>query len=378
MALAKTKSDSLSIAHYDVKHIDFKYGRMQVTIKVAGAHKTVLDTVNLYNKPQRIAFISEVSVVLGQPKAKTEAEVFSLISSIENREATAFVPDSESDAMGKPVRRVLKDPKVIALLFEQFHIVHYPVIEDLFLAYLAVLSRKTRHPILISMAEDHPLFGLLRECCPSEVDLSRSISSDTSAGRLSFQPYECTDEDETFQDRTLDDFYRVFKRPEAILFFHTLFRMVGPVMIVMDPKRCVIPESLPKRLSILYVQALEAVALLRQFQKEALAHETIGPYFDVDDVDREITDRIIVPILRRLTSDLSPSARRLLEQIRGHCILTQSLVFTRRDIREKYDWEPTALHRQLHILSRLDYVRVKGLPNGYAHTYRLMDVTEDA
>jgi hypothetical protein len=374
MALAKTKPSSISIAHYDVKHVDFKHGRMQATIRVAGAHKTVLDTVNLYNKPQRVAFISEVSMVLGQPKAKTEAEVFLLISSIENREATAYVP--ESDAMAKPVRLALTNPKLIEVLCEQLTVFNYPVIEDLFLAYLAVLSRKTRHPILISMAQDHPLFGILQECCPSEVDLSSTISIESSSGRLSFQ--DCVSEEGPFQDRTLDDFSRVFKRPEAIVFLHTLFRMIGPVMIVMDPKRCVIPDSLPKRLSVLYLQSLEVVALLRQFQKEVLTHEAIGNYFDVDDVDRDITDRIIVPILRRLTSDLSPSARRLLEQIRGHCILTQSLVFTRRDIREKYDWEPTALHRKLHVLCRLDYVRVKGLPNGYAHTYRLMDVTEDA
>ena len=67
----------------------------------------------------------------------------------------------------------------------------------------------------------------------------------------------------------------------------------------------------------------------------------------------------------------------LLRQIIDYCQDQGSSLFTRRQIREAYQWEVVALHRHLKALEELDYIcltapRTVPSMNGQRHQYELL------
>jgi hypothetical protein len=123
-----------------------------------------------------------------------------------------------------------------------------------------------------------------------------------------------------------------------------------------------------------YLNLIDAIAYLRQFQKTVVEHPDIGPYIEVDDADIEWANKLFQPTMEWYGTDLKPNTKRLLVHLQAYAEEKGTTSFTRKDIREVYKWEHASLHRHLSRLCELDYVRLKAGSNGVKHVYELLEL----
>ena len=124
-----------------------------------------------------------------------------------------------------------------------------------------------------------------------------------------------------------------------------------------------------------YLDLIEAIAFLRQHQKEhktqTVEGETLG-YIEVDKRDIELANSIFISVLGWSIDELKPPARTLLKTIiaLGENQLGRS--FTRRQIREELKWSNTHLHNHLRQLEELEYIIAVTGSNGSKYSYTLL------
>ena len=132
-----------------------------------------------------------------------------------------------------------------------------------------------------------------------------------------------------------------------------------------------------------YLGIIKAIALLRQYQKEiktAAGVETAFEYIEVDLEDIEIANRIANDILGRSLDELSPPARRLLQEIRklvnkimeAEKTAQDRCIISRRDIREFTRWSDYQIRSHIRELEELEYLIPVSGCNGKRFTYRLV------
>jgi DNA primase len=121
-----------------------------------------------------------------------------------------------------------------------------------------------------------------------------------------------------------------------------------------------------------YLNLIDSVAFLRQYQKEEKNSPKLGRYIEVDEKDIEIAKTLFQVVLPWYGEDLKPTTKYLLTDIKAHCNQTKNKLFSRKQIRDLYKWEQTNLHRHLKVLCDLDYIRIKTGQNGVKHVYELL------
>ena len=133
-----------------------------------------------------------------------------------------------------------------------------------------------------------------------------------------------------------------------------------------------------------YFNLINAVALLRQLQKEVKSWTTDGlvqPYIEVDREDIRVANDLITQLMGQSLDELSRPGFDLLQQLERLARqqieaaagngAASALSFTRRQVREATGWGHARVHRYLRELVQLEYVLVESGRSGVQHRYRL-------
>jgi len=121
-----------------------------------------------------------------------------------------------------------------------------------------------------------------------------------------------------------------------------------------------------------YLDLIETIGFLRQFQKTIKEDEILGDYIEIDKADIKLANDLFVEIMGWSLDELRPSTRGLLKQIVGYCKENGVRQFSRREIREAFKLDNATLARHLDALAELEYVVVKQGTNGVRYLYELI------
>jgi hypothetical protein len=121
-----------------------------------------------------------------------------------------------------------------------------------------------------------------------------------------------------------------------------------------------------------YLDLIDTIAYLRQFQKVLRTCENLGQYIEVDKEDIRLANEIFIGVLGWTIDELSPPTRLLLKQLVEYCKTRGNYLFNRREIREAYQWGNTNLHNHLKKLEDLEYIVTVSGSNGTLLHYRLL------
>ncbi|HMB00442.1 MAG TPA: CHC2 zinc finger domain-containing protein [Spirochaetota bacterium] len=176
---------------------------------------------------------------------------------------------------------------------------------------------------------------------------------------------------------------------------HKLFQKV------IRPVQMVIPDNWQKKLKFNnekliyrrkyegYLSLLEAVVLLRQYQRKVYTEkDAAGKYTNYVYVKKEdiaFVNSLARAIFSNEFGSLSPVNKNLLEMVSGFCqkkaqqtkLKYYDVLFTRRDIREYTGWDHTPVRRAIEKLVELEYIlRVFSSERG-KHHYKLNMESDD-
>jgi DNA primase len=137
-----------------------------------------------------------------------------------------------------------------------------------------------------------------------------------------------------------------------------------------------------------YLMLIRTIALLHQHQREiktvAGAEGERARYIEVTEADIAMADRLMAPVLGRSLDELPPVTRRLLEQLSSWVaaraaeagVEARDYRFSRREVREAFQWSQTQLVVHLQRLEAHEHVvtaRVSG-PSGQRVLYSLCNL----
>jgi DNA primase len=136
-----------------------------------------------------------------------------------------------------------------------------------------------------------------------------------------------------------------------------------------------------------YLMLIRTIALLHQHQRPIktaalpMPHGASARYIEVTEGDIAVADRLMAPVLGRSLDELPPITRRLLEQLSAwatacaaaHGVEVRDYRFSRREVREAFQWSQTQLVVHLGRLEAHEHVvaaRVSG-PSGQRVLYSI-------
>ena len=137
-----------------------------------------------------------------------------------------------------------------------------------------------------------------------------------------------------------------------------------------------------RRDNIKYLNLINSIALIHQFQREVKTVEHKGedlPYIEVEISDIEIANKLAASILGTSLDDLAPQTRKLLGLIRAMCKKTceentieqQDFRFTRKRVRDYTNWGNTQLKVHLARLLEMEYLSLFTGSRGNTFVYKL-------
>ncbi|EAY24071.1 P-loop NTPase family protein [Microscilla marina] len=124
----------------------------------------------------------------------------------------------------------------------------------------------------------------------------------------------------------------------------------------------------PRRLHSLYQSLVKQITLLHQFQRKRDAHgRLVATTSDLHWANEILFETIILRI-----DELDGSLRQFFEQLKNYCFdqgVKQE--FSRREVRHKFRIENTRLHRYMHKLHDLEYIKQVGGHVNKGWTYKI-------
>jgi DNA primase catalytic core len=138
-------------------------------------------------------------------------------------------------------------------------------------------------------------------------------------------------------------------------------RLLDPALIVINnfASQLEFPSDRLKhrRTQEQYLDLIDTIAFLRQFQKTKKTEQSLGfSYVEVDKADISLANSIFHALMGHSVDDLKPTTRKLLDFIFNWCKQNKTEEFTRRQIREANKWSNTHLHNHLQALMELEYL----------------------
>jgi hypothetical protein len=132
-----------------------------------------------------------------------------------------------------------------------------------------------------------------------------------------------------------------------------------------------------------YLTLIEAIALLRQHQREIKTlrrGNAVVEYIEVELADIELANRLAHEVLGRSLDELPPQTRRVLgmieafvtERMQEQAILRSDVRFTRRELRSRCGMSDAAIRVHLERLVAMEYVRLVSGKNGQRFEYELL------
>ena len=130
-----------------------------------------------------------------------------------------------------------------------------------------------------------------------------------------------------------------------------------------------------RRANAHYLDLIDTIAYLRQYQKEIKQHGHGAPcfrYIEVDKSDIKIANNLYGVLMGWQIDELVPPTRKLLIQTIEFCGKKGLNEFSRREIRECYKWGNTHLHNHLQKLVELEYITPITGQQGSKYQYQLL------
>ncbi len=132
-----------------------------------------------------------------------------------------------------------------------------------------------------------------------------------------------------------------------------------------------------------YLTLIEAIALLRQHQREIKTLRQAGAvieYIEVTLADIALANRLAHEVLGRSLDELPPQTRRVLgmietfvtECMQQRSVLRSDVRFTRRELRARCGMSDAAIRVHLERLVAMEYVRLVTGKNGQRFEYELL------
>ncbi|HCT85662.1 MAG TPA: hypothetical protein DF296_10750 [Candidatus Margulisbacteria bacterium] len=121
-----------------------------------------------------------------------------------------------------------------------------------------------------------------------------------------------------------------------------------------------------------YLDLIDSIAFLRQFQKELKNNQYLEKYIEVDKDDIKLANEVFISVMGWTISELKPPAKEVLKTITTMCKEKSGPVFQRRELREYGKYSNAHLHRHLKILEELEYIQTLSGSNGSKYTYELI------
>jgi hypothetical protein len=132
-----------------------------------------------------------------------------------------------------------------------------------------------------------------------------------------------------------------------------------------------------------YLTLIEAIALLRQHQREIKTLRQAGAvieYIEVELADIALANRLAHEVLGRSLDELPPQTRRVLgmieafvsERMQQQALLRSDVRFTRRELRSRCGMSDAAIRVHLERLVAMEYVRLVAGKNGQRFEYELL------
>lgn len=122
-----------------------------------------------------------------------------------------------------------------------------------------------------------------------------------------------------------------------------------------------------------YLDLIECIAYVRQYQKEVKTDEELQEYIEVDKEDIRMANQIFREVIGTTMDELKPTTREVLETIKKVCLRQERRVFERRQIKEEKGYSTGHLHRHLQTLENLEYIYSLTGSTGKRYVYELAD-----
>ena len=197
------------------------------------------------------------------------------------------------------------------------------------------------------------------------------------------------------QRHSLDGLQENLKKSKVLALHRNFQRLLKPLAVVnphIDKLSYSDDRLQGRRAQPQYLNIINTVAFLRQFQKEVKTHAAENKkikFIEVDETDIEIGNKLAVEILGKTLDELSIPARDLLEHIDKMLSakladtekakgmeaqkFKRDLTFTRRELRDFSGWTQTRLRNHLKELIDLEYLLIESGMNGRVlQTYKLV------
>ena len=182
--------------------------------------------------------------------------------------------------------------------------------------------------------------------------------------------------------RTLEALLQGDKKKDVTRKHHAIQRLLKPVTIINNLATDIqFPTDRIKyrRGQEQYLNLIDTIAFLRQFQKDRKEHVGVGEYIEVDATDVELANTLFTHAFKWVVDDFKPATRKLLEQIQGRCKQNSTNLFTRMELRQEFKWDSVTLHRHIRKLCELEVIRLARGKDRVKHYYELIvldDVTQ--
>ena len=175
--------------------------------------------------------------------------------------------------------------------------------------------------------------------------------------------------------RTIEGRARQLKEKTVHRKHHNAQRLLDKDLVVVNnlAPRLQFPTDRLKyrRANAHYLDLIDTIAYLRQYQKEIKAHADFK-YIEADKSDIKIANNLYAVLMGWQIDELVPPTRKLLIQTIEFCSKKGLNEFSRREIRECYKWGNTHLHNHLQKLVELEYITPLSGQQGSKYQYQLL------
>lgn len=142
------------------------------------------------------------------------------------------------------------------------------------------------------------------------------------------------------------------------------FQLMFKKITVVNPyaEKLIIPETVfkPLRTNAHYLQFIEAITFIHQFQREVKKDEQGNPYIETTLEDIELANELLKDVLLSKSDELTKACRDFLETLKAVLLKEKKHSFFRSEVREKLKINPHNLNHYLKTLHFYGYIKSIG------------------
>ena len=194
-------------------------------------------------------------------------------------------------------------------------------------------------------------------------------------------------DDSLEQDKKVMDYQRklsagLIKKEEenkAVRFLQNSQKLLKPIKII-NPyaMELVIPDSVfkPRRTNSHYLQFIEAITFLHQYQRPIKKDANNNPYIETNINDIKWANLLLKQVLLRKSDELTGACRSFFESLKNHLKEKEKDCFYSKEIRVAMRLHPSKVKRYLIQLCKLGFLKIAGGSKAKGYEYEVIDTEE--